>query len=68
MRRKRAVIHEINRVVDWVNQVAIKTQAFLSFYVLHTFEGRAKKYLAFRMRQQVGYEVRTQHGNKINNK
>jgi hypothetical protein len=159
---KSAVIHEINRVVDWVNQVAIKTQAFLSFYVLHTFsnqarnpgdpdtpelrpsvftdsciygfiqlivgrpitnngnamptdrvavfehyrslfedastcfipnipsysgclahlaktmavsnlnsivetfEGRAKRYLAFRMRQQVGCEVRTQHGNKIN--
>jgi hypothetical protein len=35
---------------------------------VETFEGRAKRYLAFRMRQQVGYEVRTQHGNKINDK
>jgi hypothetical protein len=42
MRGKSAVIHEINRVVDWVNQVAIKTQAFLSFYVLYAFSNQAR--------------------------
>ena len=38
--RKRAtkkIIREVNRVVDWMRQVVIKTQGFVQYYVLEKF-------------------------------
>ncbi|CEP09170.1 hypothetical protein [Parasitella parasitica] len=35
IRRKKAIIREVNRVVDWVSEVNIKTQSFVNFYVLY---------------------------------
>jgi hypothetical protein len=34
-RAKKQVIQEINRVVDWIRELSIKTQCFIQYYVLH---------------------------------
>jgi hypothetical protein len=34
-RKQKRIIKEINRVVDWLRQVAIKAQSFIQYYVLH---------------------------------
>jgi hypothetical protein len=33
-KQRKAIIREITRVVDWMRQVAIKTQCFIQYYVL----------------------------------
>jgi hypothetical protein len=34
-KQRKAIIREITKVVDWMRQIAIKTQCFIQYYVLH---------------------------------
>jgi hypothetical protein len=37
LKTKARIMQEVNRVVDWVREVSIKTQCFIQFYILNKF-------------------------------
>jgi hypothetical protein len=37
LKTKARIMQQVNRVVDWVREVSIKTQCFIQFYVLNKF-------------------------------